>query len=318
MAGLVGAALAANVAVAQAQPALPRVGVLDWEPSTSNRMAAFDSALRELGYVDGQNVSLEYHYAEGSVDRADAIATDFARRSVNLIVAFSTPAVVAAKKATVSIPIIITSADPIETGLVTSLVRPGGNITGVSNMMPDLEPKRFGLLRELIPGLQRVAFLGSTRDPAAQSFIGVGRKVAASANLQFSATLVSEPDEIEAALVRLVQDKVEAVIVQPILALNTASAARLAQLSAQHKIPVITNFSYFARAGGLMSYGPNPDFSRRAAARFVDKVLKGAKPGDLPIEQPTKFELLVNLETAKALGITVPTSILLLADEVIE
>jgi putative tryptophan/tyrosine transport system substrate-binding protein len=312
------ASLFPGIAPAQRSDGLPRVAVLEWESADTDRMAAFDRGLRDLGYVEGRNIRVEYHFANGRGDRADALAAEIVRQSVSVIVAFATPAAIAAKKATATIPIVISSADPIGTGLVSNLARPGGNITGVSNMMPDLESKRLEILRELLPGLKRAAFLGSSQDPAAPRFVAAMQAAAARIDVQVVPVLIAGADEIEGALARMVADKIQAVIVQPLFALNTKSAARVAELAAQYGIPTITTFAHFARSGGLMSYGPQAEFSRYTAARYVDQILKGANPGDLPVEQPTIFEFVMNRKTAALLGLDVPTSILLRADEIIE
>ncbi|MCW5745846.1 MAG: ABC transporter substrate-binding protein [Alphaproteobacteria bacterium] len=303
---------------AQAKPGIPRIGVLDWESPDANRTATFRDALRELGYVEGRNIVIEYSHAEGRTDRADALAAEMVRRPVSIIVAFATPAAAAAKRATSTIPIVVTAADPLGTGLVADMVRPGGNVTGVSNMMPDLESKRLELLRELLPGLQRVAFLGSTRDPATKGFVREAQRAAARSGLRLEPVLIGGAGEIDGALAAMARDKIDAVIVQPLFALNTPAASQLAVLAARHRVPAITNFAFFARSGGLASYGPEASFGRRAAARYVDRILKGARPGDLPVEQPTRFELVINLTAARALGLAIPRSVLARADEVVE
>lgn len=307
-----------RIALAQRSDRVPRVVVLDWESSASDRLAPFRQALRDLGYVEGQNILVEYRYAEGRTDRAEALAAEIVRHPVNVIVAFATPAAHAVKNATSTIPIVVATADPIGTGLVSNLARPGGNITGISNMMPDLESKRLELLRELLPGLKRVAFLGSTRDPAARGFVREAQAAAKQAGLLLTPALIADPDEIDGAMTKMVRDKIEAVIVQPLFTLNTKSAARVAELAALHRIPAISNYSHFPKSGGLMSYGPRPDFSRRVAAHYVDRILKGALPGDLPIEQPVQFEFAINLKTAAALGLPVPPLLVTRADEVFE
>jgi putative ABC transport system substrate-binding protein len=317
---LCGAAISSLPCIAMAQRSTgpPRIAVLDWESSASDRLAPFRKAMRDLGYTESQNISIEYFYAEGRTDRAEALAAEIAKRPVNVIVAFATPAAHAVKKATSTIPIVVATADPVGTGLVSNLARPGGNITGVSNMMPDLESKRLELLRELLPGLKQVAFLGSTRDPAATGFVREAQAAANRLGVQLRPVLIGSPEEIDGALGRMVRDDVEAVIVQPLFALNTSSAARLAQLAALHRLPAITNYAHFPQSGGLMSYGPRADFSRRAAAEYVDRILKGAIPGDLPVQQPVQFQLAINLKAATSLGLKVPPTLLAIADEVVE
>ena len=311
-------ALFAVVAEAQDRPGAPRVAVLDWESSSTNRLEPFRQGLRDLGYVEGRNIVVDYRYAEQNVDRADALAAEIMQRPVTVIVAFATPAAHAAKKVSSTIPIVFASADPVGTGLVSNLARPGGNLTGVSNMMPDLESKRLELLHEILPNLNNVAFLGSTRDPAARNFVREAQVAAERIGIRFQPVLVGTPEENDGALASIARENVGAVIVQPIFALSSQSAAKVAELASRHRLPAISNYAHFARSGGLLSFGPHADFSLRAAAHYVDKILKGAKPGELPIQQPTKFELVINLKTAKALGLAVPPSLLARADEMIE
>ena len=305
-------------AEAQDKPLVRRVAGLDWASPSPDRLEPFRKALQELGHVEGENILVEYWSAEGRTDRADMLAKEIVGRQPTVIVAYATPAAHAVKRATATIPIVVATADPVGTGLVTNLARPGGNLTGVSNMMPDLESKRLELLRELLPGLKRIAFLGSTRDPATVAFVREAKIAAEHAGLHFSPVLVGSSEEVDAALAGIVRDKVDAVIVQPLFALHRSDAAALGALAASHRIPVITNYAHFPQSGGLLSYGPHVDFARRAAARYVDRILKGASPGELAVEQPAKFEMVINLKTANALGLTVPASLLARADEVIE
>jgi len=304
--------------VAQTRPAVPRVAVLDWEVHSDGRMAPFRQALRELGFVEGENIRVDYVHSDGQSDRAAAFMAQILRGPVDVIVAFATPAAQIAKQATSTIPIVSSSADPVGSGLVTNLARPGGNITGISNMMPDLESKRIEVLRELLPGLRRIAFLGSMRDPATQAFVREAREAADRAGMELTPVLIGGPEEIDGVLAAMARDRIEAVIVQPLFALSARAAERLAEMAARHRIPAVTNFAHFPQSGGLISFGPRQALGQRAAARYVDRILKGAKPGDLPIEQPTQFELVVNLKTAASLGLAVPQSLLLRADEVIE
>lgn len=303
---------------AQTRPTIPRLAVLDWEAHSDARLAPLRQALRELGYVEGETLHVAYFHAAGQSTRAAEYAAEIVRGGVDVIVALATPAAEAAKQATSTIPIVINTADPVGAGLVSNLARPGGNITGISNMMPDLESKRMEALRELLPGLRRVAFLGSSRDPATQGFVRGAQEAAARGGVELTPILITGPEEIDGALAAMARERFGAVIVQALFALSAQASARLADLAARHRIPVVTNFAHFPRAGGLISFGSRPDFGQRAAARYVDRILKGAKPGDLPIEQPTQFELVLNLKTAAALGLTVPQSLLQRADEVIE
>ena len=292
--------------------------MLDWVSPSPDRIEPFRKVLRELGHVEGENILIEYWSAEGRTDRADELAKQIVERQASVIVAFATPAAHAVKRATSTIPIVVATADPVGSGLVTSLARLGGNVTGVSNMMPDLESKRLELLRELLPGLKRIAFVGSTRDPATLAFVREAQVAAEHAGLHFRPVLVGSSEEMDAALVGIVRDKVEAAIAQPLFVLHRPDAAALAELAIRHRVPVIANYAHFPQLGGLLSYGPHVDFARRAVARYVDRILKGASPGDLAVEQPTKFELVINMRTAKTLGLTVPPMLLARADEVIE
>jgi putative ABC transport system substrate-binding protein len=272
-------------------------------------------ALRELGLIDGQNIAIDYRSADEKSDRAEAMARELILDKVDILVAVSTPAAHAAANATRTVPIVMTAADPIGTGLVTSLARPGGNITGLSTMLPDLAAKRLSLLREVFARLTRVGFVGSTRDPAAALFLRETRAAAAAANIEIVDALVDDGSGLAGAVGRLAQDGCEAIIVQPIF---ITYRAELGVLSLQHRVALISDFPTFANAGGLFSYGPDMRDTFERLASYVDKIMKGAKPGDLPIEQPSTFRLVVNLNTARALGIEIPPSIIARADEVIE
>ena len=313
----VAAALAAQAAAAQVR-GVPRVAVLDWEPAGEERIRPFLETLRELGHVRGETIQVAYVNAGASSERAAAFAAEIVGARFDVIVALTTPAGQAVKQATSTIPIVVAAADPVGAGLVSNLARPGGNITGASNMMPDLESKRIELLRELLPGLSRIAFLGSARDPATQNFVREAQAAATRSGIRLDPVLIADAAEIDGALAAMARDGVGAVLVQPLFALSAQSAAGLAQAAARHRIPAVTHFRHFPQSGGLMSYGPMIDFSQRVAARHVDRILKGARPGDLPIEQPTHFELVLNLRTAAALGLTVPPSLLQRADELID
>ena len=217
-------------AEAQDKPLVRRVAVLDWASPSPDRLEPFRKALQELGHVEGENILVEYWSAEGRTDRADMLAKEIVGRQPSVIVAYATPAAHAVKRATATIPIVVATADPVGTGLVTNLARPGGNLTGVSNMMPDLESKRLELLRELLPGLRRIAFIGSTRDPATVAFVREAKIAAEHAGLHFSPVLVGSSEEVDAALAGIVRDKVDAVIVQPLFALHRSDAAALGAL----------------------------------------------------------------------------------------
>jgi putative ABC transport system substrate-binding protein len=316
---LLGGAAASWPLAARAQDAakIPRIGILDFFSSAASAdfLEPFREGLRELGHLEGRNILVEYHSAEQRGERAAAIAADLVKREVDIIVAVATPAAHAAKSATATIPIVISVADPLATGLVASLARPGGNLTGVSSTSPDLAGKRLELLRELRPGLGRVAFLGAANDPNTPTFVNETQAAADSIRVRLQPLLVTGPEEFEAAFAAMIEQGSEGLIVQPLF---VGHRGKLAELAARHRLPMIADQTVFARAGGLVAYGVNRRALFRRQAFYVDKILRGAKPPDLPIEQPTKFELVINLKTAKALGLDVPPTLLARADEVIE
>jgi len=316
---LVGGVAAAWPLAARAQQTrkVPRIGILDFFPSAASAdfIEPFQQGLRELGYVDGRSIHVEYHSAEQRSDLAATLAADLVRREVDIIVAVATPAAHAAKSATATIPIVMQVSDPLATGLVASLARPGGNLTGISSSGPDLAGKRLELLRELRPGLDRVAFLGAANDPNTRTFLNETQAAADSISVHLQPLLVEGPEEFDAAFATMIQERAQALIVQPLF---VGHRDRLAALAARHRLPMMADQRAFAMAGGLAAYGVNrPALSRRCAF-YIDKSLKGAKPTDLPIELPTRFELVINLKTAKALGLEVSWFMQQRADEVIE
>ena len=253
---------------------------------------------------------------EGRSDRAADLAAELVRLKVDVIVAYAEPAIQGAKNATKTIPIVMgSSADPVGTGLVTSLARPGGNITGVSGMLPDLAGKPLQLLRELLPGVARVAFLAARRETAARLFLEETQVAGQKLGVQIQPVIVKGPEEFEGAFAAVIKERAGALVVEPIF---TEYRRRIVDLAARHRLPAVSDWREFAEAGGLMSYGPNAPETYRRAATYVDKILKGAKPADLPVEQPTRFELVINMKTAKALGLTFPPTILIRADQVIQ
>jgi putative ABC transport system substrate-binding protein len=312
-----GAAAWPLAARAQGTPKVPRVGILDFFPSAASAdfIEPFQDALRELGYSDGRNIRVEYHSAEQDGDRAARLAADLVRSEVDIIVAVATPAAHAAKRATATIPIVMTVADPLATGLVASLARPGGNLTGVTTTSPDLAGKRLELLRELRPGAARVAFLGAANDPNTATFVRATRAAAESIGVVLHTLLVTGPDEFEAAFAKMARERMDGLIVQPLF---VGHRARLAQLAVQHRLPLIADQPVFAVGGALAAYGINRRIIFRRPAYYVDRILKGARPADLPVEQPTSYQLIINLKTAKALAIDVPWFLQQRADEVIE
>jgi ABC-type uncharacterized transport system substrate-binding protein len=302
----------------QSQP--PLIGVLEGASAATmaDRYDAFRAGLRELGYVEGVNIRLEYRYADGFLDRLPALAAELVRLQPRVIVSAPVPANLAASKATNTIPIVMANgADPVSFGLVQSLSRPGGNVTGLTNFAEDLAPKQIDVIRELLPHLARVGALINVENPLHVPQWQETQDAAAKASLALVHFDYRIPDDLERAFAHFAHEKVEAVLVPPDVTF-AAYRMRIAELAANARLPTI----YFTResvvAGGLVSYGPNLVGNYRRAAVFVDKILKGAKPGELPVERPNKIELVINLKTAKTLGLTVPPSLIARADEVIE
>jgi putative tryptophan/tyrosine transport system substrate-binding protein len=315
---VVGVLLMAPLAVPAQQPAgeMPRIGVLVFTPMAKAVQEGFRQGFRDYGYVEGQNIFVEWRSADGSIERANAVAAEFVRLKVNVIVAEFTPAVQAAKNATQTIPIVMASAgDPVATGLVASLARPGGNITGLSNIAAELSGKRFELLRDLIPAVTRVGLLIHGDDPLDKTFVAETQTAATKAGIQLQVVSVSKPEQLDRALSRMTNGRVGAVIVPANL---PVPAHEIAQSALRHRLPTISLLSQYPESGGLMSYGSSLIDIRRQAVGYVDKILKGAKPADLPVERPTTFELVINRRTAQTLGLTVPPSVLLRADRVID
>jgi putative ABC transport system substrate-binding protein len=319
---LIAFGVAPRAGQAQQQGKIPRIGFLHPAVPQNNSspfLEAFRQGLRELGYVEGKNIQLEVRWGEGKLDRLPGLAAELVRLKVDVIVAASSPSVLAAKQATQTIPIVMPfSSDPVGDGLVASLARPGGNITGLSMMAPEVGAKRLQLLKEVLPKLSRaVAVLWNP------SYVGMGARFrdaqrnAPAAGVDVRSLEVRDTRELERALDALTREHTDALI---LLAdpLTLSQRLRIVEFAAEARLPAMYEISEFADAGGLMSYGHNPGEMCRRAATYVDKILKGAKPGDLPIEQPTKFELVINLKTAKALGVTIPQTVLIRADRVIE
>jgi putative tryptophan/tyrosine transport system substrate-binding protein len=307
---------------ARAQPAaMPVLGILHPISAEANagNLAALRAGLKEGGYVEGQNLAIEFRYAEGHNDRLPALAADLVRRPVNVIVPQGSPAVVAAKAATTSIPIVFQAGiDPVRAGVVASLSRPGGNITGVSNVSSALAAKRLELLHKLAPGAATIGVLVDPTNRAAADIQTADLQEAASGlGLQLNLLNTSNETEIDAAFTRLMQQRVGALLLtdSPLFNSRREQLVTLARFIA---IPTMYTFREFAVSGGLISYASSITDATRRAGVYVARVLKGEKPGDLPIQLPTKFELVINLKTAKALGIDAPPSLLALADEVIE
>jgi len=278
----------------------------------------FRDGLRELGYEEGRNVVIEYRWAEGNDEWFPVLIAELIALKADVIVTTSTPAHLAAKKATTSVPIVMTaSGDPVATGIVASLARPGGNITGMSSIAPELQGKRLELLREAIPKLSRIAVFWNPSNPI--SIIEFKEVGAAAQVLQMKVQPVGvrAPEELEAAFAAIVEERPDALDIEydPIFQNNLV---RMIDFATQNRLPTMSGHRQWVVAGSLMSYGPSYADMQRRAASYVDKILKGAKPADLPIQQPTKFDLVINLKAAKALGLTIPPSLLARADEVIE
>ena len=283
----------------------------------SQRIAAFVQRLRELGWSEGRNLAIEYRWAEGRSERFSEIAAEFVQLKVDVIATYATPSVIAAKQATSVIPIVFAVAgDPVNTGLVASLAHPGGNVTGLSVQQTELAGKRFELLREVVPGLRRLAIIGNRDNPSVVLEMEGAQAAARKLGLEVTRTEIRRAEDIAPAFDAL-KGRAEALFVcnDPLVFTNRI---RINTLAVAARMPTMYIDKEFVEGGGLMSYGPNfPDLFRRAGD-YTDKILRGAKPADLPVEQPTKFDLVVNLTTAKALGIEVPPTLLARADEVIE
>ena len=310
----------------EAQPPkkVPRIGFLTTfsasDPQNVLRQDAFRQGLRELGYVEAKNINIEYRYAEGRFERLPELAEELVRLKVDVLVVSSTTVARPAKKVTATIPIVVAGAgDPIGSGLVASLARPGGNVTGLYQFSPELLGKRLELLKEVVPKVSRFAFLNGADGTAASSaFKDQGREAAKALAVQIQLVEVKAPNpDLEGAFRVMVKERIGALITEA-TALTQFHRTRILQLVEQNRIPAMHSEQEWANAGGLLSYGANRVDIYRRAATYVDKILKGAKPSDLPVEQPTKFEFVINLKTAKALNLTIPQSVLYRADKVIK
>jgi putative ABC transport system substrate-binding protein len=298
---------------------MPRIGVLGGDRSAQTaRIKAFREGLGELGYVEGKSIVIEWRFWGDKEDRLPAIAVALTRLKVDVLVAFGPASTQAAKEATNTIPIVMAQVnDPIGAGFVASLARPGGNITGLSNMAPELSGKKLELLKEIVPKLSRVAVFGTSSLPGNAQSVQETELAAKTLGLELQYLGVEDPNDLDSAFRNAVGWRAHAIIVLQSPVLGSRRKA-LAELAVKNRLPAIYPHSDYMDAGGLMYYGPRTSDLFRRAATYVDKILKGAKPADLPVEQPTKFELVINLKTAKALGLTIPQSILLRADQVIE
>jgi putative ABC transport system substrate-binding protein len=319
MAIISGGFLAAPLAAGAQQAAkVPRIGYL-WAGNLALR-EAFLQGLRDLGYVEGRNVAVEYRDHEGKYDRLAALAADLVALKVDVIVVTSTPAALATKQATRTIPIVFTwAADPVGSGLVTSLARPGGNVTGLSQLAPEIVGKRLELLKLAVPGVSRIAVLwhpGDYGERTEKDLLNRADVAARALGVRLQVVEARGPEDFDRVFSDMTRARVDAVTVST--GIFFIERRRVVDLAAKNRLPAMYLAREFVDAGGLMSYAPNTADLHRRAATLVDKILKGAKPADLPVEQPTKFELVVNLKTAKALGLTIPPSLLLRADEIIQ
>jgi len=314
---LVGGAAVAwpAAAVAQAPGRVWKIGVLaneSWPPLEGLR-----HGLNDLGYVEGKTHLFVYRFAQGQAERFPALASELVNLPVDVIVSWGTPASLAAHKATDTIPIVMSSGDPVGAGLVAGLARPGGNVTGMSVQMAEQEGKRLELLKKLLPGFSRVAVLSNPTNPYCAIAVAEARRGATALSLQFDLMEASDAGSLDAAFLALSRTRPDAVLVvaDPFLA---GERGRIANEMIKNKLPSVYSYHEHVRAGGLMTYTTNYYDVFRRQGLFIDKIFKGSKPGDLPVQQPTKFELMLNLKTAKALDLEIPPSLLALADEVIE
>jgi putative tryptophan/tyrosine transport system substrate-binding protein len=314
---LVGAAFAWPRAARAQNAATPVIGLLSPEAPTSSDVNGFREGLQKLGYTDGKNLHIEYRFAKGNFDQLSQFAKELVALKVDLIVTFVTQASVEAKKATDTIPIVMVGvADPIGAGLIASFNRPGGNVTGTSSVATDVVSKQLGLLKEVMPDVTRIAALWNPADPVFQAQqMKQTESAAQKLGLQLQLLEARTQSEFEPAFAAINGTRVLFIMIDPLFITN---AKTLAQLSLKYRLVAMFGYRTFADGGGLMAYGPNYFDIYKTTASYVDKILKGAKPADLPVEQPTKFQFVINLKSAKALGVTIPESLVVGADEVIE
>jgi putative ABC transport system substrate-binding protein len=318
---LVTALLLACIHLAEAQqPAkISRIGYLNANSPYTNpaRIEAFRQGLRELGYVEGKNIVIEYRWADGKLDRLPSLAAELVRLKVDVIVSAGPPGTRAAKEATATIPIIMGfDNDPIGNGFVASVARPGGNITGLATLVPELSGKQLELLKEVVPKISRVAVFGTSTQPGAAQSLKEVERAAGALGLRLQYLDVPDPRDLATAFQAATKGHAEAVIVLQSAVINR-QRKQIVDLAAKNRLPAIYQQTEYTEAGGLMYYGANVADLFRRAATYVDKILKGTKPADLPVEQPTKFELVINLKTAKQIGLTIPPNVLARADRVI-
>jgi len=305
-------------AKAQQSTKVRRIGYLSIGSSSSPPIEPFRQGLRELKYIEGKNIIIEYRWANGNAERLPHLAAELVGLKVDLIVAGDSDAISPAAQATSSIPIIMTvSGDPVAAGYIASLARPGGNITGLSNLAPDLAGKRLELLKEVAPRVSSVAILGDSSGASYSAQIKELEIASRGLGMQLQQVSLRESRDLENALLTIIRNRAAGLFVIP-SSLTNSSRKRIVTFAAENRLPGIYPLSGYVEDGGLMAYGPNIPEMRRRAAIYVDKVLKGGKPSEIPVEQPKKFELVINLKTAKRLGLTIPQSVLYRADKVIK
>jgi len=295
-----------------------RIGVLSGSSADAPWWKPFHDSLRGLGYVEGQNIAFEWRLSGGRAERFPDLAADLVRLKVDVIVASDNPAIAAAQKATKTIPIVMVgSMDPVTSGFAESLARPGGNITGLSSQGTDLQGKLLQILKEAVPDISRVGILWVPTELGREVQANAAERAARALGVQPRLMAVRDPVELDGVFATMVREKVDAVQIHP-SQLTFAHRVRIAELAAKNRLPSMSNTQWWVEAGGLLSYTPKAADGYVRVAHYVDMILRGAKPADLPIEQPTRFELKINLKTAKALGLTIPRTVILQADQVIE
>jgi putative ABC transport system substrate-binding protein len=311
-------ALRCKLVEAQQHGTVARIGHLTLIPKSDSLESIFIESLRELGYEERRNLAVEYRRANGQLERLPTLIDELLRTNPPVIVVRSTPVVQAAKNATKTVPLVMVGVgDPVRSGFVDSLAHPGGNITGLSNILPELAGKRLELLKDIRPSLSQIGFLAYRPDPLHTAFVQDAQEAAARFKVQLNALVIDKVEEIENAFVTMKRKQIEAIIVQPLFTSNLAQGGKIADLCLRNRLISISDGGGFADLGGLLFYGPDQKPMFRRAATFVDKILKGAKPADLPVEQPTKFEFIINLKTAKQIGLVIPPNVLARADRVI-